>query len=394
MKTLPLFFLTCLLTAVTACSQDAEPLDIAVSGGTTIITEVDVTEFLLSESAFSGDTLFLQAVNESRRRQDVKVNDRIAAFVERFDELSPAFRAGAFFHEQQPRIYPQPLGTEQIIKRLCERYDALTEAAELVIAKRLTSFGTEQSKWKVSTDDKGHVVIDLAKEVNAKRIANLLSASARIGFYETMNVLDAYRSLEALDANYVRLTQTTDTHPILSKLGGVQQGSGFIGLVAVTDTAVFNAMLKTARTPELIRSDLHFVWGFAPDPSSGGRAIALYAIEADNFRVPAIDGRAITYATTGKDPMSGQVRVDLAMTAEGANKWSDMTQANIGRAIAIVFDDKVLSCPNVVNAITDGRTQITGNFTVAQGKELAAFLSSSPLPARMQILDIRTVSGK
>jgi SecD/SecF fusion protein len=384
----------CLLCSITACSQDPDPLDITLAGGTTMTVEIDVDDFLLTEADFSGDTLFRQALRESRR-QGVFGKDRIAAFVTRFNELSPEREAGAFFYGQRPRIYAQSLNTEQIIKRLCERYDSMIKAAELVIGKRLTSFGTEQSKWKVSTDGKGHVIIDLAKDIDANRIRNLLTSSARIGFYETMDMTDAYTSLQALDENYVKLTHTTEIHPLLGKITISQQGgTGLIGTVPIEDTAAFNTMLKTARTPDLIRSDLHFVWGFAPDESTGGRAMFLYAIEADNFMLPPIDGKAITHATSSTDQASGQVTVNLTMTTAGSNKWSDMTQDNLGRAIAIVFEGKVLSCPNVISPINDGNTQITGNFTVAEAKELAAFLSSSPLPARMVILDMKTVKGK
>ena len=184
-------------------------------------------------------------------------------------------------------------------------------------------------------------------------------------------------------------------HPILSKIQVMNQGaSGLIGYVEIRDTAAINEFLKIGRTPGLIRSDQHFVWGFAPEQPGGRPIMALYGIEADNLMVPVIDGKAITHAAASKDPVSGQNTVDLKMTPEGANRWADMTENNINRAIAIVFEGKVLSCPNVVNAITDGNTQISGNFTLAQSKELVAFLGSSPLPARMTILDMKTVSGK
>jgi SecD/SecF fusion protein len=45
-----------------------------------------------------------------------------------------------------------------------------------------------------------------------------------------------------------------------------------------------------------------------------------------------------------------------------------MTSANINKCIAIVADDKLLSCPNVINVIDGGTTQISGNFSKLEAK--------------------------
>lgn len=65
-------------------------------------------------------------------------------------------------------------------------------------------------------------------------------------------------------------------------------------------------------------------------------------VETDEL--PNSRSGTITHAVQSRAPASGQITVDVTMTAEGANRWSDMTQENIGRAIAIVFDGKVVSC--------------------------------------------------
>ncbi len=63
-----------------------------------------------------------------------------------------------------------------------------------------------------------------------------------------------------------------------------------------------------------------------------------------------------------------------------------MTRDNIGKSIAIVLDGYVYSYPTVQNEITGGNSQITGNFTVEEAKDLANVLKSGKMPAPARIV--------
>jgi SecD/SecF fusion protein len=84
-----------------------------------------------------------------------------------------------------------------------------------------------------------------------------------------------------------------------------------------------------------------------------------------------IDGRHIVSANAAKS-YDGRPVIRIAMDTKGSHEWKIMTTNNIGKAIAIVIDDHVITCPVVTNAITGGETEISGNFTVKEAEELAA----------------------
>ena len=75
------------------------------------------------------------------------------------------------------------------------------------------------------------------------------------------------------------------------------------------------------------------------------------------------------------------------MNSEGTKVWARMTKDNLGRSIAIVLDGYVASAPTVQSEITGGRSNITGNFTVEEAKDLANMLKSGKMPAPATIVE-------
>jgi SecD/SecF fusion protein len=74
------------------------------------------------------------------------------------------------------------------------------------------------------------------------------------------------------------------------------------------------------------------------------------------------------------------------MNAEGAKTWARMTKDNIGKSIAIALDGYIYSFPTVNGEIAGGSSQITGNFTVEEAKDLANTLKSGKMPAPARIV--------
>jgi len=74
------------------------------------------------------------------------------------------------------------------------------------------------------------------------------------------------------------------------------------------------------------------------------------------------------------------------MNAEGSKTWARMTKDNIGKSIAIALDGYIYSFPTVNTEISGGSSQITGNFTVEEAKDLANTLKSGKMPAPARIV--------
>jgi len=87
----------------------------------------------------------------------------------------------------------------------------------------------------------------------------------------------------------------------------------------------------------------------------------------------------------------GQPIVLLDMNSEGAQTWSRITGANIGRRIAIVLDKKVHMAPSIRTKITDGGTMIEGFANMDEAKDIAIVLRAGALPAPVKIIEERIV---
>jgi len=88
---------------------------------------------------------------------------------------------------------------------------------------------------------------------------------------------------------------------------------------------------------------------------------------------------------------AGKVTVDLELTPEGARKFSKVTATNVNKYLAIVLDSTVYSAPRIIQKISLGRAQITGNFTMQEAKNLSIILKAGALPAPVNIIEERTV---
>ncbi len=106
-------------------------------------------------------------------------------------------------------------------------------------------------------------------------------------------------------------------------------------------------------------------------------------------KVPVITGQDLKTAYVGVDEF-GQPAVNFELKSEAADKFGEFTQKNIGKRLAIVLDNKVVSAP-VIRARISDRGQITGNFSAEEAQDLALILRTGSLPAPLEFLEERVV---
>jgi preprotein translocase subunit SecD len=106
-----------------------------------------------------------------------------------------------------------------------------------------------------------------------------------------------------------------------------------------------------------------------------------------------MSGEEIQNATSGLDQQQGQYVVDVEFKSGGAKTWADFTAANVGTQTAFTLDSRVVSAPEIREAIPGGRTQITGNFTADSARELANVLKYGSLPLSFESSEAETVSA-
>lgn len=106
---------------------------------------------------------------------------------------------------------------------------------------------------------------------------------------------------------------------------------------------------------------------------------------------PLMTGEDLADAQPGFDQHSAGAVVNFRLSVGGGRKFGDVTQANVGRLFAIVLDDKVISAPQIREPILGGSGQISGSFTVESANDLAVLLRAGALPAKLTVVEERTV---
>lgn len=105
-----------------------------------------------------------------------------------------------------------------------------------------------------------------------------------------------------------------------------------------------------------------------------------------------VQGEDLTDAQPGFDQQrNGEPVVNFRFNIRGAQRFGDVTSKNVGRLFAIVLDNKVISAPRILTPIMGGSGQISGRFTVEEANNLSILLRAGALPAKLNIVEERTV---
>jgi preprotein translocase subunit SecD len=81
--------------------------------------------------------------------------------------------------------------------------------------------------------------------------------------------------------------------------------------------------------------------------------------------------------------------ITFRFNAEGARRFAQVTQENVGKPFAIVFDNEVLSAPIIREPILGGSGQISGGFTVQDANDMAILLRAGELPGKLTLIEQR-----
>ena len=269
-----------------------------------------------------------------------------------------------------------------------EQVKATLEQTVDILRTRLSEAGYE---FNIDMHDSKPLIVVVGHELTdgerLRQMRQSLVSSGLLEFWETYDGQDLYADMVALSQEYDDL--------LLGNLlqGTFYQGSASVGYANVSDTAAVNAIICSERGRRMLPRDLRLLWGAKPLPAEWGvnggtETLELFAIRAVPNEKPKIDGHSIVSAKVEKGYNDEPV-ISIEMNTLGARLWADMTRNNVGHSIAMVIDGAVLSAPRVNSEIVGGRSQITGNFTLDELKQLAASINATPLPVPVRIISER-----
>lgn len=428
------------------CLENELNFGLDLKGGMNVILEISVADVVTALSAHSQDPMFLQALAEAKENQKNSQEDFITLFGNAFNKVAPNGKLASIFNNTilQNKVNFNS-SNEEVLDVLRKESEAAIDNSFHVLRTRIDRFGVTQPNIQKLSGQSGRILVELPGVKDPKRVEKLLQGTANLEFWETFKMSEIQSNLVAaeqklktlLDAGYdidgnnepveavadstageeapsslieevaEETTVAKDSasmmdaerarfakeHPLFSLVNVMNDYDGAcVGLVLGTDTATVNKYLAIQAVKDLLPRDLKFLWSVKPSDRNERyfELVAIHITSRDG--TPCLSGDAVTDAREEFDERrGGEAMVSMTMNGEGAREWARITRTNKNRQVAIVLDNYVYSYPNVQNEITGGNSQITGNFTIQEAKDLANILKSGKLPAPAKIIEEEVV---
>ncbi len=418
-------------------------LGLDLKGGMNVTMEVSVAEVVRGMSGNSTNPVFTKAMDMAAIKQQNSQKDFVTLFGESFAQIDPNAKLSAIFGRMEMRDKIRPNSTnDEVLKVIRQESTDAFDRTFNILRNRIDRFGvTQPNITKLATSDR--ILIELPGIKDPERVRKLLQGSAKLEFWETYKFSElagifneANKRLSGIDiiadttvkatdslsakteTTAVEKAGTTKKSSLAEKLkqdttatGKDQQAERYkkenplftylqpayaqqngqmyatnratVGYAAIKDTARVNAMLLKVKG--MFPRNCKLVWTIKPEKEAP-EVLELMALKSTNREnTAALFGDVIVDARQDYD-QNGRVEVSMNMNNAGAKIWRNLTRDNVGKQVAIVLDGYIYSAPNVNDEIPNGRSSISGNFTVEEGQDLANVLKAGKLPAPARIV--------
>ncbi|MDN3687685.1 protein translocase subunit SecDF [Cyclobacterium jeungdonense] len=395
-------------------------LGLDLQGGMHVTLEVSPIEIVKGLAGGSEDPEFNEAVAVASERAKTANESFVNLFYTAWQEEAGDRQLNTIFATaaNRGRISLESSDTE-ILNIIDAEIENAIDRSFNILRTRIDRFGTSQPNIQ-RIQNTGRIQIELPGVDNAERVRNLLQGVAKLQFWEVAEFDEYGDALQQVNAFLVEeaqseqpqataeendaLADTTDLESDLARqLAEESSDADSLGMEVsplfsllkanyglvyeLRDTITINRILNREDVQSLLPRDIRFMWSVKPQAQDDMELLELHAIKAPRGTDQApLEGDVITDARQSLDQTS-RPAVSMQMNAEGARNWRRLTAANIGNRIAVVLDNYVYTAPTVQGEIPSGQSEITGNFTMEEAKDLANILKSGTLPAPTNIVE-------
>ncbi len=422
--------------------ENSFTLGLDLQGGMYVTLEVSIDDIWRSLSEVPNDTLFEAAIEEATKAYRQGKGDFISLFASRLKARSPNTRLAQYF--AGPKLgLSYNASDEEVISKLRKEVEAAVDQTYRILRTRIDQFGVVSPNIQRQPGT-GRILLELPGVKDSERVRRLLRTTAKLEFWPTYTIKEIFplliRANEKLAALQKGVADTTSTdttssarqdtvvkgivsteellsgrkktsqadtsskpdsllspeerkakfdreNPLFSVLIPPQnppENSPVLGYVRISDTAQVMAYLRRQEIRLIFPDNLGFAWSAKPE-QEGSDILTLIAIKLTPNRQAPLTGEVIEDARQDFNPDDGRPMVTMRMNPEGARIWKRLTTDYLGKSIAVTLDGYVYTYPTVQSVITGGHSQITGNFTVEEAKDLANVLKAGRLPATIRI---------
>ena len=418
------------------CREKELNLGLDLKGGMNVTMEVSVPDILRVLSGHNTSDIFNQALALASEKQKSSGDDYLTLFFESFSQIDPNAQLASVFStfELKDKVSLNS-SNDDVKKVIIEEVQGAIDNSFNVLRTRIDRFGVVQPNIQ-KLSQTGRILIELPGIKEPERVRKLLQGSANLEFWETYDLAEILPQLAQINAEVANANASTEAvqevetkeaevanddvddlvedlvtdslaqleadqkaaveeykknnplfavlNPSVNQAGQAYQGP-VVGTVHYSDTAKVMDMLTSQVAKSILPRDLHLCWTVKAIDAAES-FYQLVALKSQTNGRPSLEGDVITDARADFGQTSAYANVSMTMNAEGARDWQRITRDNIGKSIAIVLDGYVYSFPTVQNEIAGGSSQITGNFTVEEAKDLANTLNSGKMPAPARII--------
>ena len=423
------------------CREMEIGLGLDLKGGMNVILEVSVPDVVDVLADHKQDAAYKKAMELAKKEEETSQNDFISLFIKYWKQEGNGRPLAAIFATQQMKGKVSTQSTDSEVEAaLRTEVASAVDNSFNVVRNRIDKFGVVQPNIQKLEGQSGRIMVEMPGIKEPERVRKLLQGSANLEFWETYNSQEITPLLAQLNQRYAiqggevveedttataaeavadtvkaaandlaaklakkdngadakAIEQAKKQNPLFSIFQPTQGNTlAVVGYANARDTAEIDKIIFSDLARQIFPAELKLRWGAKAEDFGGqntkGDIFELYALKITepSGRAP-LEGDVITNGKDDFDQM-GHPCVSMQMNSDGARRWSQITKQNIGKAVAIVLDDAVYSAPRILTQIDGGNSQITGNFTIEDTKDLANTLNSGKMPAPTRIVQEEVV---
>ncbi len=397
-----------------------------LKGGINVILQISVRDILLGLSNNTRNPIFNSSLDAADKLQKQSDLPYVESFFTSFDKLKGTSKLSdpdIFSNRNLSDLINFNMNDNEVKPIIRRKIDESITSAFEVLRKRIDKFGVTQPNIQ-RLGESGRILVELPGAKDVERVKNLLQSTAQLEFWETFkndqffnflsqanlllidkiktekgqlkqNQLDESGIDDLLsDVKEIDSLNTPQSNPINDLIKGLGfQGGPVLAQVSKKDQELFKYYLDLPEVRRLLPPSLRyvkFIWG-KPNPRND--LVDLFVIKSNRDNQPPLSGGVIVDAVQTYSQI-GQPAVSMQMDSKGSRIWENITGKAFKDAssIAIVLDDLVYSAPGVSNgAISGGRSEITGSFSLNEAIDLANVLRAGKLPASADIIQSEIV---
>lgn len=428
------------------CKYKELNLGLDLKGGMNVTLEISMPDVVQSLATNKEDQLFKTSFEKAEKEYAKTTNgDFIDIFVKNFNAQKSALKMNnanlrTYFGE---RSGIKNASDQQIVTWMKKESTEIVDRTFKILRTRIDRFGVAQPNLQMLQG--GRILVELPGVKEPERVTDLLKSTAKLEFWEVYGDIVGGRSIQqrfaAADVELAQQLKNKKNNPTAAEaevavdsvatdsltaalpaveedededIEEVDEADGAILSKAVAMDGFVIGYFKESDMPKIdqllpelqrILNDKNVVFYWGAAEKERGNAYPLYPLKKKNDRIgpllssETIGGARVVRTARQDVDQNNRVVVNMSMEDQAADEWRKITReaAEKGAAngrptcVAIVLDEFVYSAPTVRSEIPNGNSEISGNFSIEEAKDLATVLNSGNLEARVNIVQSEVV---